>query len=249
MNKTPLVSVITPVYNSARFLEEVVSSVAAQTLGDWEMVIVDDGSTDDSADSARALASRERRIRFSALDANRGAAVARNTAIELARGRYIAFLDSDDKWLPTKLEKQIDFMERNDYALTHTYYEKITESGDRTGVVVRPPPMLSYSDMLKSNQMGCLSVVYDTETLGKRYMPLIRVRQDYGLWLKLLKEGVSAYCLPESLALYRARTGSASSNKLEMLKYNWFLFRNIEKLSRWDSAYYVAWNITRKFIN
>jgi len=249
MSNSPLVSVITPVYNSARFLSEAVASVAAQTFKDWEMVIVDDGSTDGSVRHARDLAGRERRIRFSALGANCGAAVARNTAIENARGRYIAFLDSDDQWLPAKLEKQLDFMERNRYALTHTYYERITETGDRTGVIVKPPYELSYRDMLKSNQMGCLSVVYDSREFGKTYMPLIRARQDYGLWLKLLKQGVSAYCLPESLALYRARSGSASSNKLEMLKYNWFLYRNVEELSPWGSAYYVAWNIARKFIN
>lgn len=242
-------SVVTPLYNSQAFVADAVRSVLAQTLTDWEMIIVDDASTDDSAAVAESFSKQDRRLRLIRLKRNGGSAVSRNTAIDAARGRYIAFLDSDDQWAPAKLEKQVAFMERNDHGFTHTWYEKVAESGERTGEVVAPPSRLSYTDMLKSNQVGCLSAMYDTARFGKRLMPLIRKRQDYGLWLDLLKTERYAYCLPETLAFYRLRPGSISRNKIEMFRYNWELYRNIEKFSRARSVYYLVWNIVRKVLN
>lgn len=243
---SPLVSVVTPLYNAAPFVSDTIYSVMAQSLPDWEMLIVDDCSSDGSVDIVSGLAEQDRRIRLIRLPTNSGPAVARNTAIEAAGGRYIAFSDSDDQWLPEKLEAQVEFMRSNGYAFTHTYYEKMTESGKRTGQVVKPPARLSYNDMLKSNQVGCLSTMYDAQALGKVYMPIIRKRQDYGLWLSLLKRVPFVHCLPECLALYRVRSGSVSSNKVEMLRYNWQLFRRIEQLGLVDSLYYLGWNIARK---
>src|SRR5690606_31661243 len=161
--------------------------------------------------------------------------------IAAARGRYIAFLDSDDQWLPDKLQLQVAFMRDNDYVLTCTYYEKMTASGERTGKVVAAPATLSYREMLKSNRIGCLSAMYDSARLGKVYMPQIRKRQDYGLWLKILRQGEVAHCLPEVLALYRTRPGSLSNNKLEMVTYNWTLYRRIEGLPLVLSTYYLCW--------
>lgn len=246
---SPTVSVITPLYNSAPFLSSTIKSVVDQTIGDWEMILADDCSTDGSLDIARAYSNGDPRIRLLRLSENSGPAAARNLAVEAARGRYIAFLDSDDQWLPGKLEKQLAFMEREGVSFTHTYYEMITESGQSTGKVLRAPSELAYVDMLKSNQIGCLTVMYDTAVLGKVYMPLIRKRQDYGLWLAILKKVPRAYCLPETLALYRQRTGSVSSNKVELLSYNWRLFRQVEGLSAWRSLYYLGWNVFRKFRN
>lgn len=246
MKPKPVVSVITPLYNCAVFVAETIRSVQAQTVADWEMIVVDDCSTDDSAVVVRSFAEDDSRIKLISLGENSGPAVARNTGIESALGRFMAFIDSDDQWLPRKLEKQLDFMDANGYRITHTRYAIITESGSRTNKVVSPPDRLSYEDMLKSNQMGCLTVMYDAERLGKVYMPLIRRRQDYGLWLKLLKIESFAWCLPDTLALYRNRIGSVSKNKMEMMRYNWRLYRDMEKLSVLKSGYYLGWNIVRK---
>jgi len=242
----PLVSIITPSFNCADFLSHTIESVIAQTWQEWELIIVDDCSTDLSLDIAWSYARKDRRIKVFRLNSNSGPAVSRNTAIEKAQGQYIAFLDSDDLWYPQKLDKQIPFIQQKGYALTHTYYEKILESGQKTGELVCPSPVLSYADMLKSNQIGCLTAIYDTQRLGKVYMPIIRKRQDYGLWLKILKSEPFAFCLPEILAAYRIRTGSISSNKFQMLRYNWQLFRYVEDLSLIKSTYYLGWNIARK---
>lgn len=241
-----LVSVITPLYNSSAFIAETIESVKNQTYADWEMIIVNDQSTDNSLDIASTYAQYDTRIKIIQLPENSGPAVARNKGINAARGRYIAFLDSDDRWLPEKLEIQIAFMRSSNAAFTHTYYRKITEDGTPTGHTVTPKAQLSYSDLLKSNQIGCLTAVYDTCALGKCFMPSIRKRQDYGLWLRLLKITPFAHVVPQVLATYRVRNQSVSSYKMGLLKYNWTLFRNIEKLSRTKSTYYLAWNIARK---
>lgn len=248
MIKIPVVSIITPLYNSSPFVADTIRSILAQTLTGWEMIIVDDCSTDDSVEIVQRFVEQDSRIKLIKLDRNSGPAVARNTALEAANCRYIAFSDSDDQWLPQKLEKQIAFMRANGYAFTCTHYEKVLESGERTGQIVTPPDHLSYADMLKSNQIGCLSTIYDSQMVGKVYMPLIRKRQDFGLWLKLLKIVPYVYCLPEVLALYRVRDGSVSSNKIEMLLYNWKLYRMVEKLSFLRSVYYLGWNIVRKVL-
>jgi len=240
------VTVITPLYNSEQFISGAISSVQAQKMSHWEMIVVDDCSTDKCPEIVNSFVEVDSRIKLFRLNDNSGPAVARNFAIKAASGRFIAFLDSDDQWLPDKLEKQIDFMIKNDYAFTYTGYEKITESGEKTGNKVCPASRVAYGDLLKSNQIGCLTAIYDTKRLGKVYMPLIRKRQDYGLWLKILKKIPAAHCLNESLALYRVRNDSVSSNKLEMVKYNWQLYRKVENLSITRSAYYLGWNIARK---
>lgn len=242
----PEVSVVVAVYNAAPFLHDSLCSIADQSFENWEAVVVDDASSDDSVRIARGFAARDPRFILVALDRNGGPAVARNTAIERARGRYIAFLDSDDQWLSRKLEKQISFMKDNSYGFTSTRYEKIDANGSRTGKVVAPPSQLSYRDMLKSNRVGCLSAMYDTAAVGKVYMPLIRKRQDYGLWLHLLRKLDYVYCLPEVLALYRVRSGSLSTRKADLVRYNWSLFRHVEGMSAAASAYYLGWNIARK---
>lgn len=244
----PKVTIVTPVYNSAEFLGETIESVIGQSFSDWEMVAVDDCSLDGSSELVRRYAEKDSRIRLIQLERNSGAAVARNIAIEEAKGRYIAFLDSDDLWHPTKLERHIAFIEETGAALSYTAYEKITEAGERTGVIVTPPESLAYDDLLKSNRIGCLTAIYDTKKVGKVTMPLIRKRQDYGLWLKILRDSGPAIGLCELLSLYREREGSISSNKVEMVKYHWSLFRDIEGLSRVKSAYYLSCNIWNKVL-
>lgn len=243
-----LASIITPLFNTERFVSAAIESVLRQSFGDWEMIIVDDFSTDNSAAIVERYARDDRRIRILRRSHNEGPAICRNSALTLARGRYICFLDSDDVWLPEKLEKQIAFMQRQNVAFSHTYYEKIDEEGNALGKIMRAPHALRYEDLLRSNQIGCLTAMYDSQQLGKIPMPVIRKRHDYGLWLRILRTASYAYCLPEILARYRVRSSSISSNKLELLKYNWRLFRDMEGLSISKSAYYLSWNVARKVL-
>lgn len=210
--------------------------------------MVDDCSSDRSVDIAASFCDKDDRIRLIRLNVNSGPAVARNTAIGASSKRYIAFLDSDDAWLPRKLEQQLAFMKELGAVLSHTWYGLVDEDGKEMDKTITPPAQLSYGDMLKSNQIGCLTAMYDSDRLGKVYMPLIRKRQDYGLWLRILRQSHYAYCLPERLALYRKRSGSISSNKIEMLRYNWNLYRTFEQLSVVKSAYYLGWNVARKVV-
>jgi len=157
------------------------------------------------------------------------------------KGRYIAFLDSDDLWHQEKLEKQLQFMQEHAIALSYTAYSSIDES---TGEVIREiaiPSQIDYTQLLKQNIIGCLTAMYDTHILGKVTMPMIRKRQDFALWLKILKEVPYAYGLDEVLAYYRVRGHSVSSNKIEASLYNWKLYREIEKLPLHKALYYFSW--------
>lgn len=243
----PLVSVITPIYNCQSYLQATVLSVINQTFYDWELILVDDKSGDESLMIAQQLAKEDNRIRVISLDENSGAAVARNKGIDLAEGRYIAFLDSDDMWLPEKLEKQISFMERENVAFSYSAYKKVDEHGNDLGTI-GVPAQVSYTDLLKVCSIGCLTAVYDTESLGKVYMPMIRKRQDLGLWLKILKRIPFAYGINETLALYRVRNNSISANKLNAASYTWKLYREIEKLNIFYASYvFVCYAINGLF--
>ncbi len=241
-----LVSIITPLYNCEPFFKDTICCVLNQTYENLEWIIVDDRSRDGSLALARSAAAGDARIQVHGMECNQGPAVARNFAISQARGRFIAFLDSDDLWKPEKLERQTAFMLENDISFSYSYYEIMDEAGIPLNRTARPPMKLTYRDMLKKNHIGCLTAMYDAEAIGKVYMPLIRKRQDYGLWLKILKKTEFAHCLPESLALYRLRSSSVSGNKLGLLKYNWKLFRNVEELSFFRSLYCLLWNIGYK---
>ena len=243
------VSIVTPMYNSERFISEAVLSVLAQTYSDWEMIIVDDKSSDRSADVVVEFARRDSRIRLLCQEKNLGPAAARNRGIAEAQGRHIAFLDSDDRWLPEKLERQLAFMRENDAALSYTAYYRIDEkSGRRTGEV-RIPRSVDYRELLKQNIIGCLTAIYDTEKVGKVYMPELRKRQDFGLWLKILRHVPAAYGLDEPLAEYRVRSSdSVSSNKLKASLYNWRLYREAEKLPLHKAVYYFGWYTYRSLM-
>jgi glycosyltransferase involved in cell wall biosynthesis len=240
-----LASIITPLYNTKDFISDTIQSVLSQTYKDWELVIIDDCSTDGSYKLAKEF-EKDHRIKVYKLPQNSGPAIARNKGIELAKGSYIAFLDSDDMWLPQKLERQIRFMEENNYIFSYTYYQLINDEGDETGKTISPPLKINYKDLLKTCYIGCLTAVYNAEKIGKVYMPIIDKRQDYGLWLKILRKGVTAYGLPESLALYRVHSKSISSNKFNLVKYNWKLFRKHENLSLMKSFYCLCSNIYHK---
>jgi len=221
-------SIITPSHNSTQFISATIQSVLNQSTSDWELIIVDDCSSDNSVEVVQSFVERDSRIKLIQLSENSGAAVARNRAIEAAQGRYIAFLDSDDLWLPDKLETQIQFMEDNDVAFSYAAYEKINEQGKAVGKV-GVPERITYNDLLKVCSIGCLTAVYDTQKLGKIYMPLIRKRQDLGLWLRILKQIPYAYGVQEVLGQYQLRSDSISANKLSAAQFTWKLYREVEK--------------------
>lgn len=243
--KEKLVSIITPSYNSEKYIVETIKSVLHQTYQHWELLITDDGSTDTTVKIVEEYIKKDHRIQLFKIQ-NSGAAIARNNSIKNAKGDYIAFLDSDDIWLPEKLGKQMHFMHKNKIALSYTFYETINELGVDLNKLIKPPLKLTYKDNLYSNYIGCLTAMYDVSILGKVYMPVIRKRQDYALWLKILKQIPYAMGIDESLALYRVRENSMSSSKIEMLKWNWKLFYNIEKLGLLKSSFYLLCNVLKK---
>lgn len=225
-----LVSIITPVYNAERFIVETIKSVQRQTYDNWEMILVDDVSSDNSEKIIKEFQEKDKRIKYIKLKENSGAAVARNKAIEKSKGRYIAFLDSDDLWKCEKLQKQIQFMKENDYGFTFTSYELMKEDGTKLDKVVKVPNKIDYNGLLKNTIIGCLTVIVDREKIGDFRMPLIRKGQDTATWLKILKTYKYCYSLNENLADYRLVQGSISSNKIGALKRTWNMYKNIEKL-------------------
>jgi len=233
-----IVSIITPVHNSEKYLLACINSVIDQTYPYWEHILVDDCSTDNSARIIKGFAEKEDRIRYLKLSENSGAGVARNRAIEESKGKYIAFLDSDDQWYPEKLKKQIVFMQENRCHFTFTAYDIIDSEGNPTGKTIPSKKRVTYKSALYKNPIGCLTVIYSVDYFGKQYMPTIRKRQDYALWLKLLKKG-DAFGLDEVLSSYRTGNQSISSNKFKLIKYEWKIYRELEGLSLGKSIFYL----------
>lgn len=234
-----VVSIITPSYNSSLFISKTIESVINQDYSSWELIIIDDCSSDDSIEIIGKYIEKDQRIKLISLENNSGAAVARNIGIQQAQGRFIAFLDSDDTWHPDKLKMQVDFMLKNDYAFTYTGYHKVNENGLFISNV-SIPVATSYHELLKTCVIGCLTAMYDTDKLGKVEFPLIRKRQDFALWLKILKQVPYAYGLEQDLANYTVRSDSISANKFKAAQYNWYLYRHIEKLTLLNSIYYFS---------
>lgn len=236
-----LVSVITPTYNCAGFIAETIRSVQAQTYRNWEMIIVDDCSADNTREIVENYMKTDPRIHYHLLDENAGAAVARTTAMKLAKGAYMAFLDSDDLWMPDKLEHQITWMQENGYAFSCTAYEQINEEGTPLHRIVKTVRKTDYDRLLLDCPVGNSTVVYDVEKMGKFEVPNIRKRNDDALWLQMLKKEKYIWGMPDVLMQYRIRKNSVSSNKLKVIKYHWILYREIEHLSVFRSAFHIFW--------
>lgn len=233
----PCVSIITPCYNAAHTLPGSVESILSQTYTDWELLLVDDCSTDRTADVIREFRARDPRIHCLSLPRNGGAARARNLGIEQARGRYIAFLDADDLWRPEKLSHQIELMRSHRWPVSFTAYQKVRADGSSLNVI-GVPEKIDYRGLLKTNYIGCSTAIYDSGTLGKVLMPDIRKRQDYGLWLRLLKQTPHAYGINHPYTLYRVHDHSLSASKSRTVGYNWHLYRKVEQLPLLHSLYY-----------
>lgn len=230
-----LVSIITPSFNSSKFIQQTIDSILAQTYTNWELLITDDCSSDDSREIVLRYAANDSRIKLLTLKENSGAGAARNNSIKAAKGRYIAFCDSDDRWHPTKLEDQIHFMEVNHCVLSYTSYDTCDENGNSTGYV-DCLTSINYAKIVRDNGIGCLTAIYDANKIGKHYMPLIRKRQDWCLWIEIIKNHGAAYGLKKRLAIYRVRQDSISSNKIQMLKYNFDVYNKILNYNRFTSA-------------
>lgn len=234
-----LVSVITPAYNCAAFIGETIESVLAQTYTKWEMIIVDDQSKDNTEDIVKKYT--DSRIKYKKLKKNSGAAVARTEAMRLAEGQYMAFCDSDDLWMPDKLERQLVFMKKKGYVFTCTAYEQIDEESKPLGRIITPKERCDYNRLLLDCPVGNSTVMYDVSQMGKFEVPNIRKRNDDALWLQMLKEEKYIWGMSEVLMKYRIRSNSISSNKLKVIKYHWVLYRKIENLSVPRSLFHIGY--------
>lgn len=225
-----LVSVIMPSYNTALYIGETIQSVLNQTYQNWEIIIVDDCSTDNTDEVVASI--KDERIKYFRNEKNSGAAVSRNRALREAKGRWIAFLDSDDLWMPTKLERQIFFMENNSYSFSYTNYEIIDVDGNSIGVKVTGPNKITKAGMFRYCWPGCLTVMYDAEKIGLIQIEDIKKNNDYAMWLKVCKKS-DCYLLDEYLGQYRkGRIGSISTHSIKtMIGWHYKLFRNAEKQS------------------
>lgn len=237
-----LVSIIMPSYNTASFIKETIQSVLNQTYTKWELIIVDDCSTDNTDDVLETI--KDSRIRYFKNDKNSGAAVSRNKALREARGQWIAYLDSDDLWMPEKLEKQIRFMEANGYAFSYTNYEEIDVDSNKTGVKVSGPKRITKTGMFNYCWPGCLTVMFDASKIGIVQIHDIKKNNDYAMWLKICKKA-NCYLLDEFLAQYRkGRTGSVSTHSIKtMIGWHYKLFHEAEDMGMIESLYNTGRNL------
>lgn len=224
MSELPLVSVIMPAYNSVGFIDQAIRSIQDQIYKNWELIIVDDASTDGTVPLVKNVMSQDKKIQLLQNRENLGAGVARNQGIRAAKGRYISFLDADDLWVPQKLQIQVRFMRENDLGMSYSSYSLISEEGEKLNKTVQALPDLSYSKLLRANYVGNLTGMYDVRKTGKVYAPTLRKRQDWALWLSVLKKAGVAQGIQNSLAIYRIRKEGISGNKFALIRYNFKVY-------------------------
>ena len=247
MRDNSLVSVIMPSYNTENYIAESIESVINQTYPHWELIIVDDCSTDHT-DSVVATYLTDTRIRYLKNDRNSGAAVSRNYALREAKGKWIAFLDSDDVWLPEKLEKQIAFMLEKNCSFSYTNYEEMDESSNLLGVVVTGPKRITEKGMFAYCWIGCLTVMYDADAVGLVQIRDIRKNNDYAMWLQICRKA-DCYLLEETLGKYRKRSGSISRHSIwTMIGWHYKLWRMVEGCMLPIALWYTVWNLICGFM-
>lgn len=236
---TPLVSIITPCYNSEKYIRETIDSVRGQTYSNWEHIIVDDASIDKTAEIVREIALSEHRIKFIQLEKNSGSAITRNTGIELASGSYMTFIDSDDLWHSDFIESSINEIKSSGIPFVYSSYRRSNEKLEFVYSDFIVPEKVRYHNILQTNSISCLTAFLDIKSLGKKKMPLVRKRQDMGLWLSYLKEIEYAKGILSPKAVYRIRQDSLSRNKKGLIKSQWYFYRKVEHLSVVKSIYYM----------
>lgn len=239
-----LVSIIMPSYNCGRYVEETIRSVQRQTYTNWEIIFVDDLSSDETVSLVSEIGKIDSRIRLFRNERNVGAAESRNKALREAKGRWIAFLDSDDLWLPDKLEKQVRFMRENGYRFSYTGYSEMDSDGKDTGVVVSGPKKISKRGMFAFCWPGCLTVMYDASVIGLLQISDIKKNNDYAMWLKVCRDS-DCFLLDECLAKYRrGRSGSVSSHGiLTMIQWHYKLFHEVEGMNVMSSLFCTVINL------
>ena len=220
-----LVSIITPTYNAEKFIRATIESVQNQTYQNWEMILVDDASTDETVKIIQDFAEKDSRIKLFKLEKNSGNGFARNIALEKAVGKYIAYLDADDLWFLNKLEKQVEFLKTNNLPFTFSFYDCIDEEGNSLKRRVEAPLNLSYDELFFCNYVGNLTAIYDADYFGKIVIEATQKRQDWRLWLTILKQIQVTKPVLESLAFYRIRKDSISSSKFKLIKHNFGVYR------------------------
>ncbi len=231
-SKQPLVSIVVPVYNAARFMDDTIQTVLNQTYQNWELLLIDDCSSDDSVQIIKKYQKIDERIKLFKLSENSGAAIARNTGIDKAKGRYLAFLDADDLWVNNKLELQIAFMQEKNVAFSFTGYEFADENGKPNGKKVHVPETITYKQALKNTTIWTSTVMLDMQVINKPtiYMPDIG-SEDTATWWKILKTISRAYGLDLITSYYRRTSNSLSANKLSSMKRTWNIYTSSENLS------------------
>jgi teichuronic acid biosynthesis glycosyltransferase TuaG len=224
-----LVSILTPTYNTEKFIRSTIESAKNQTYTNWEMILVDDASTDNTVAIIEEFIKKDSRIKLFKLPENRGNGFARNAALEKATGKYIAYLDADDVWFPEKLEKQIQFLKANNLHFTFSFYDSIDEEGNDLNRRVESPNPLTYKQLFFCNYVGNLTAIYDVDYFGKIILETSQKRQDWRIWLTILKQIKIAKPIPESLAFYRIRKDSVSSSKFKLIKHNFGVYREFHR--------------------
>lgn len=244
INNSSLVSIIVPVYNAEKFIKDTIKTVLDQTYENWELLLVNDCSTDKCVEIIKEYQQKDKRIKLFSNSKNSGAAVSRNKGIEESRGRYIAFLDADDLWEPKKLEKQVSFMQEKDCAFSFTGYEFANENGIPNGKKVYIPKTITYKQALKNTTISTITVMFDMYKLSKNDIEMPNVKsEDSATWWKVLKTIDYAHGINEILSYYRRTATSNSANKITAVKQTWGLYRNVEKLSLLKSSYNFCWYI------
>lgn len=238
-----LVSIITPTWNCAGFICETIRSIQAQTYGNWELIISDDCSTDGTREVVKPYMDEDKRIKYICNEKNSGAAITRNNALKVAKGKWIAFLDSDDLWLPEKLEKQVAFMAENGYAFSYHEYTEMTEDGRDLGVYVSGIRKVSKFDMYACCWPGCLAVMYDHEKIGLIQINDIKKNNDTAMWLKVVQKA-PCYLLKENLARYRRRKNSITPKPLwQRIWAHYPLFRVAEEMNPVTATFWTMMNV------
>jgi len=235
-----LVSIIMPAYNSQRFIGETIQSVQAQTYPNWELLITDDCSVPEVELVVSSYSKLDPRVKYFKLKENSGPAVARNNSIANAKGRYLAFLDSDDLWMPEKLKTQLDFMQTKGCHFSYTYYQRMKEDGVRYSYINECPDSLNYNQLLRNTAISTLTVIVDRAKYKDVSLEKGWGYDDYVLWLDLLRQGGIALCLPKSLAFYRVVESSVSSKKVRATKWVWRILREHENINVFKSSYYIS---------
>lgn len=243
-----LVSIITPTFNSAKYIAETIQSLQNQTYSNWEMIIVDDASTDETVTIIEKIQQNEPRIILIRQPKNVGPAISRNKGIQKASGKYMTFLDADDIWFEDFIENSIRTIQETGISFVFSSYRRANEALEFVYSDFIVPQKVTYTDILKTNSISCLTAFLDIEALGKKEMPIIHKRQDMGLWLKYLKEIPYAYGIQEPKAIYRIRKNSLSRKKSDLIKYQWQFYREVEKLSVFQSFYYMLHWAIRGFL-